>query len=196
MESVIERNKRLGIENNIAQFLVKQQLPYKQKVQHAKNRAWEFYNHPEIENCHVSVGGLDSITLLCFLRSIGISVPAVSVSSLEDRSIQAVHKELGIIPLKPLKTKVEVEANEDNEVVVRIISACQAIKTMAAEVGEEFDAFDICMQKPGNGPFYEFARSGKAPIHAACPVISGIIKCVEAECRLALKKNATIEFID
>ena len=95
-----------------------------------------------------------------------------------------------------LKTKVEVEANEDNEVVVKIISACQAIKTMAAEVGEEFDAFEICMQKPGNGPFYEFARSGKAPIHAACPVISGIIKCVEAECRLALKKNASIEFID
>lgn len=108
MENIIERNKRLGIKDNIAQFLVKQQLPYKQKVQHAKKRAWEFYDHPEIENCHVSVGGLDSITLLCFLRSIGIDVPAVSVSSLEDRSIQAVHKELGIIPLKPLKTKVEV----------------------------------------------------------------------------------------
>lgn len=59
-------------------------------------------------NCHVSVGGLDSITLYLFLRSIGINVPAVSVSSLEDKSIQSVHEQLGIIPLKPLKSKIEV----------------------------------------------------------------------------------------
>lgn len=108
MESVIERNKRLGIDQKIAEFRVKQQLSYSAKVQHAKNRAYEFYNHPDIEACHVSVGGLDSITLLCFLRSIGIHVPAVSVSSLEDKSIQAIHKQLGVIPLKPLKSKVQV----------------------------------------------------------------------------------------
>lgn len=96
------------MEQKIAEFIVKQKLHYSAKVQHAKNRAREFYNHPEIENCHVSVGGLDSITLLCFLRSIGINVPAVSVSSLEDKSIQAVHKQLGVIALKPIKTKVSV----------------------------------------------------------------------------------------
>ena len=95
-----------------------------------------------------------------------------------------------------LKTLVEAEANEDNEVVLKINSACKAIKGMAAELGEDFDAFEICMQKPGKGPFYEYARSGKQPIHAACPVISGIVKCVEAECHLALKKNVSIEFID
>ena len=48
----------------------------------------------------MAVGGLDSITLYLFLRSIGIDVPAVSVSSLEDKSIQKVHKALGVIPLK------------------------------------------------------------------------------------------------
>ena len=32
-------------------------------------------------NAHVSVGGLDSIVLLLFLRKIGIDVPAISVSS-------------------------------------------------------------------------------------------------------------------
>ena len=95
-----------------------------------------------------------------------------------------------------LKTLVTAEADEDNEVVLKISSACKAIKGMAADLGEEFDGFEICMQKPGCGPFYEYARSGRQPIHAACPVISGITKCVEAECRLALKKNATIEFID
>ena len=38
----------------------------------------------EGHNVHVSVGGLDSITLLLFLRSIGLDdVPAISVSALE-----------------------------------------------------------------------------------------------------------------
>ena len=95
-----------------------------------------------------------------------------------------------------LNTKVEAEADDDGGVVVRIFSACGAIQKMAKELGEEFDPYDICFQKPGNGPFYEFARSGKAPIHAACPTISGIVKCVEAECGMALKKNVSIEFIE
>lgn len=107
-ENIIERNKRLGTEQMISEFRIKQQLPYELKVKHAEIRAREFYSHPDIEACHVSVGGLDSITLLCFLRSIGIDVPAVSVSSLEDKSIQRIHKQLGVIALKPVKSKVEV----------------------------------------------------------------------------------------
>lgn len=60
---------------------------------------------------HISVGGLDSITLLCFLRDLGYSeeeIPAVSVSSLEDKGNQDVHKKLGVIPIKPYKSKVQV----------------------------------------------------------------------------------------
>ena len=49
------------------------------------------------------MGGLDSITLFLFLRSIGINVPAISVSHLEDRSIQEVHRQLGIERVQPLK---------------------------------------------------------------------------------------------
>ncbi|MBP1547869.1 MAG: hypothetical protein J6A37_14900, partial [Oscillospiraceae bacterium] len=68
-----------------------QRLPYESKVAHASQMARDFYNtitSPVGEyngDCHVSVGGLDSITLLCFLRSIGIDVPAISVSVLEDK---------------------------------------------------------------------------------------------------------------
>lgn len=92
-----------------AEFKQKQSLPYSAKVARAENLAWAFYNHEEIcGNCHISVGGLDSITLLVFLRSIGIHVPAISVSTLEDKSIQKIHKELGVIALKPSKSKVEV----------------------------------------------------------------------------------------
>lgn len=56
-------------------------------------------------NAHVSVGGLDSIVLLLFLRHIGIDVPAISVSALEDKSIQRIHRELGVISIPPRKTQ-------------------------------------------------------------------------------------------
>lgn len=109
MKNVIERAKENDTEHKVAMFRVKQQQDYKFKKKYAAIRAWEFYNHPDIAgNCYVAVGGLDSITLLLFLRSIRIDVPAVSVSALEDKSIQAVHKRLGVEPLKPLKSKVEV----------------------------------------------------------------------------------------
>lgn len=88
-------------------FRENQAAPYEEKVSRAANLAWEFYNKMQ-GRCYVAVGGLDSLTLLCFLRREGIHVPAVSVSSLEDTSIQAIHRELGVEALKPEKSKVEV----------------------------------------------------------------------------------------
>lgn len=102
-ENCIEKNKRLNTGNKIASFRVKQSMPYEFKVNYARIRAWEFYNECGKRNldCYVSVGGLDSITLFFFLKSIGIDVPAVSVSSLEDVSIQKIHKQIGVISLPP-----------------------------------------------------------------------------------------------
>ncbi len=93
-----------------AQFTAMQQLPYEVKVKRAELRAIEFIEKLDElgMNAHVSVGGLDSITLLVFLRKIGIDVPAISVTALEDKSIQKVHKELGIIPVRPMKSKTEI----------------------------------------------------------------------------------------
>lgn len=55
-------------------------------------------------NCHVSVGGLDSIILYIFLKKVcNIDVPGVSASYLEDKSIQRVHRAIGIINVPPLK---------------------------------------------------------------------------------------------
>lgn len=92
-------------ENNSKQkaidFIVKQAQPYAFKRNYAEIRAREFYNHPEVNgNVYCAVGGLDSITLFVFLKSIGIECPGISVSSLEDKSIQKIHKALGVIPLK------------------------------------------------------------------------------------------------
>lgn len=109
-ESVIERNARIGTAEKIAYFKAKQQLPYEGKVHYAEIRAREFESECAERglNTHVSVGGLDSITLLLFLRSIGIDPPAISVSSLEDKSIQRVHKMIGVKAVRPLKSKVEI----------------------------------------------------------------------------------------
>lgn len=101
--------KKVESDARVDQFKKNQQEPYSSKRSRAVNLAWEFYKNIDVEGqCYVAVGGLDSITLFLFLRSIGIDVPAVSVSSLEDKSIQKVHKALGIKALKPLKSKVEV----------------------------------------------------------------------------------------
>jgi len=90
----------------IREFIQRQGLPYEAKLIHAERVAREFRDH--VDDAHVSVGGLDSITLLIWLRSIGIDVPAISVSCLEDQSIQRVHKQIGVIPLKPIKSKATV----------------------------------------------------------------------------------------
>lgn len=101
-------------------MIMLQNQPYEVKVRRSRLRAEEFMEQMQIreKTAHVSVGGLDSITLHVFLKSIGINVPAVSVSSLEDKSIQRVHKALGVTILNPLKTKVEVL----NEVGFPVIS--------------------------------------------------------------------------
>lgn len=109
MKNVLDRKAENKTDEKIRYFQAKQKESYEFKVRYAETRAWEFFKHPEIGgNCYVAVGGLDSITLLLFLRYVGINVPAVSVSVLEDKSIQAVHRQLGVIPLKPLKSKVEI----------------------------------------------------------------------------------------
>jgi len=87
----------------------KSSLPYEGKLTLAKLRAREFYEH---EHGHVfcSVGGLDSMTLLLFLRKyVSRDILGVSVSSLEDKSIQEVHRQFdNMIILKPLKSKIQV----------------------------------------------------------------------------------------
>ena len=107
--NILERMAASGSEERIASFRAMQQRDYDFKVAHAEETAYKFLEHPQINGmAYVAVGGLDSITLLCFLRSIGIDLPAVSVSVLEDKSIQRVHKELGVTALKPLRSKVNV----------------------------------------------------------------------------------------
>ena len=103
MESVYERMERLGTYQKMADFQVKMQQPYEFKKKYAEIRAKEFAEECEKRelNYHVSVGGLDSITLFLFLKSIGIDAPGITVSFIEDSSIQKIHRALGLTRLAP-----------------------------------------------------------------------------------------------
>lgn len=99
-----------GYEEKIASFIVKQKQSYDFKVRYAETRIHEFIRECNIRdlNTHVSVGGLDSITLYIFIQSLGYNIPGVSVSILEDKSIQEIHKQLGLTIIKPYKSKTQV----------------------------------------------------------------------------------------
>ena len=92
-------------------------------------------------------------------------------------------------------TMVEAESEDGMEVKLRIRSGCDAVMKMMKELGDTFDAFELCLKKPGENMLYEYA-SKNFPGHASCPVIAGIVKCAEAECNLALPRNVSFTFED
>lgn len=92
-------------------------------------------------------------------------------------------------------TSVEAHSDDQMTVEVTVKSGCDSIRAMMDELGSTFDAYEICLKKPGDGAFFDYAKE-HFPVHAACPVLSGIIKCMEVECRLALKKDVSIKFED
>lgn len=94
-----------------------------------------------------------------------------------------------------MSTVVTAVSADGETVHVTAESPCPAVQGMMKALGEEFDVFDVCMIKPGAGPFYEYAAES-FPGHAACPVCAGIAKCIEAECNMALKKDAAIRFLE
>lgn len=104
-ENVLERMERIGAKEKIAHFMAKEKQPYEFKRAYAAIRAKEFVRECDKRglNYHVSVGGLDSIVLALFLRSLHIKCPLISASYLEDASIQRVHRAIGVVSVQPKK---------------------------------------------------------------------------------------------
>ena len=100
--------------------------PYELKVRRAEQivEDWDATCRQFDKTCAVSVGGLDSITLLAFVRKVlGRDVMGISVSSLEDKTIQAVHQEMGVEVIKPLKSKVQVLKEFGYPIISKLTSA-------------------------------------------------------------------------
>lgn len=90
-------------------------------------------------------------------------------------------------------TSVTAESEDGMEVTVQVKSGCKAVMQMMSELGDTFDSFDVCLKKPGENEFYQYA-SKNFPGHAACPIVAGITKAIEAECKLALPRESSITF--
>lgn len=109
------------------EFRYLQTLPYEAKVEHATIKARAFRDWADLheKDICVSLGGLDSLTLYYFLKRIGVYATPASVSSLEDVSIQKIHKQIpGLEVIRPYKSKVEVL----NEFGFPVISKGKAAK--------------------------------------------------------------------
>ena len=66
-------------------------------------------------------------------------------------------------------TKVTAESEDQMEVKLHVSSGCAAVQKMMAALGDTFDAYELCLAKPGAGPLFEFAGEN-FPVHAGCPV--------------------------
>lgn len=93
-----------------------------------------------------------------------------------------------------LITEVTAETEDQMEVTVQVRSDCKSVSGMFEVLGNNFDAFEICLKRPGENIFYRYAAEN-FPGHASCPVIAGIAKCIEKECGLALRQDAEIRFV-
>lgn len=105
--NVIDRMNSINADYKIATFMAKEKQSYEFKKRYAATRVHEFIkecNKREL-NYHVSVGGLDSITLYLFIKSLGYDVTGISASYLEDKSIQVIHRQLRIQSVHPVKDK-------------------------------------------------------------------------------------------
>lgn len=106
------------------EMLQKQRVPYSIKVKMSEQRIRDFIEECDTRgyNYHVSVGGLDSIVLAHLIERMGYDVPRVSASTLEDISIQRVHKEMGCIVVAPLKSKIKILQEEGFPVLSKKIA--------------------------------------------------------------------------
>ncbi len=82
--------------------------------------------------------------------------------------------------------KVEVEKTGKYQVTIRVQSQCKQIKKLAAEVGE-INFLEIYRGPYGQNPISQSAARCK--LHPSCPIPCGMIKAVEAELGMAVKKN-------
>ena len=93
-----------------------------------------------------------------------------------------------------LTADIKVEMVDRMTAKIDMQTDCKMIAKLVDDLGETVNAFEL-LGMSGNDPLLETGRLGTR-IHAACPVIAGISKAVEAACQMALPRNATITFVE
>lgn len=93
-------------------------------------------------------------------------------------------------------TTADAVSEDQLEVKIKVETECPYLRQMFDELDDTFSIFDIILKKPGDGVFWDKARAmgDDFPGDTACPVFTGVVKCIEAECRMAIPKDASITF--
>lgn len=92
-----------------------------------------------------------------------------------------------------MKSEISVDTNDNGTVSIKLESDCPHLPDAVAALPQEIDPYSICF-KQGGAPF-EALLDPHIP-HRTCPCACAILKGVEAEAQLALKRNVSIEFVD
>ncbi len=92
-----------------------------------------------------------------------------------------------------LVSTISVDGDGDTDVTITVESGCKHVVKMVEALDQPVDAYEVCFGCPGSGAIYEAAEN---LAHAACPVPSAILKCIEAESGLALPKDVSFEFVE
>ncbi len=74
---------------------------------------------------------------------------------------------------------------------ISVETDCPSIQKFIEALGEELNAYEVCMSRTGKSKLYDLAE-GHLPAHVTCPVPVALLKCIEAECGLALPRDVSI----
>ncbi len=84
---------------------------------------------------------------------------------------------------------IEVSRTKKYKAAVRLQSRCKQIVELAAEICE-VDFMDIVGRAFGENQI--FLSGARCKLHPSCPIPTALVKAVEAELDMAVKKNVTI----
>ena len=90
---------------------------------------------------------------------------------------------------------ISADSEDGMECEIAVETQCKMIQKLFEGIGGSVNAYEICMPR-GEEEKFAAALIRQYPTHAACPMISALIKCVEAECGLALKKDVSFCFVE
>ncbi len=92
-----------------------------------------------------------------------------------------------------LECVITAEKKGRKDVTVSVETKCKGVRNMFDALEQPIDGYAVIYNKPGTGPIYAAAEN---LTHAACPVASALVKCIEAECGLALPRDTTFTFVE
>lgn len=93
-----------------------------------------------------------------------------------------------------LTAVITADSEDGMECAVSVESECGMIRKLFEGIGGSVNAYEVCMPR-GEQERFAAALIWQYPTHAACPMVSALIKAVEAECGLALKKDVSFTFL-